>query len=66
MKDKEKIDWIVKTINEDLSLQEDSWILFDWEDNGLLEVSVNGINVKNVDGLIDAYQEYLISKEEDL
>ena len=47
MKDKEKIDWIVKTINEDLSLQEDSWILFDWEDNGLLEVSVNGINVKN-------------------
>jgi len=62
MKEKEKIDWIVQTINEDQILQEDAWILFDWEDEELLRVDSNGITVLNADGLIDAYQNYLESR----
>ena len=64
MKEKEKIDWIVKTINEDQTLQNDAWILFDWEDSELLRIDTKGITVLNPDGLIDAYQDYLALREE--
>jgi len=64
MREKEKIDWIIQTINNDEALQHDSWVLFDWEDAGLLEVKAGGIKVVNADRLIDAYQDYVSSMEE--
>jgi len=64
MREKEKIDWIIQTINNDEALQHDSWVLFDWEDAGLLKVNTDGIKVLNADGLIDAYQDYVSSMEE--
>ena len=64
MKEREKIDWIVKTINEDQTLQNDAWILFDSEDAELLRIDTKGITVLNPDGLIDAYQDYLAKHPE--